>query len=231
MSASDGLVVFKWVSALGWKFITSPDQAPNQEVHLGCFKPKFHLLGTAQALHLRRESHPARFAPKREKSHSPSPPGTRDTVTRGAWHCSLSIPAQMAQLNLLGGRTPRHRRLHQCLLPRCPEHSWLVSPLLPTPQETAQHPWSPGHQRGPSVRGALAHWSALFESRHENFSFIRIIILPPPPLQPSKSSFPASLLLLPAASPFSPWNFPAAAELARQSGVLEKYIFGLICHA
>lgn len=48
------------------------------------------------------------------------------------------------------------------------------------PQETAQHPWSPGHQRGPSIRGPLAHWSALSESRHENFSLIRTIILPTP---------------------------------------------------
>ena len=213
-------------SALGWKFITSPDQVPNQEVHLGLT----HLLGTTQALHLCRELHPACFAPKRERSHSPSRPGTRDMVTRGAWHCLLSISAQMAQLNLPGGRTPRHRRLHQCLLLRCPEHSCLVSPLLSTPQETAQHPWSPGHQCGPSVRGpSLTGQLCLNRGMRISPSFAQSSCLPPHQL--SKSSFPASLLLLPAASPFSPWNFPAAAELARQSGVLEKYIFGLICHA
>ena len=101
------LGAFKRVSAPGWKFVTSPDQAPNQEVHLGHFKPRCHLSGTAQALHLRRELHPARFARKRERRRSPSPPTTRSTVTGGAWHRSLSIPAQMAQLNLPGGWTPR----------------------------------------------------------------------------------------------------------------------------
>lgn len=170
---------------------------------MGCFKPKCHLLGTAQALHLYRELHPACFVPKWERRHSLShphphtpPPGTCDTVTRGAWHCSLSIPAQMAQLNLPGSRTPRHRRLHQCLLQHCPEHSCLMSPLLPAPQETARHPRSPCHQRGPSLRGPLAHWSALFESRHENFSLVRTIILPSPPPPP-----PAIKILLPCLPP------------------------------
>lgn len=49
-------------------------------------------------------------------------------------------------------------------------------------------------------------------------------------------SFPRRLSLSPRVTPKpppppAPWNFPAAAGLVRQLGVLEKYIFGLICHA
>lgn len=48
--------------------------------------------------------------------------------------------------------------------------------------------------------------------------------LSPPPL-PVPQGHPKA-----APSP-APWNFPAAAGLVRQLGVLEKYIFGLICYA
>lgn len=144
-------------------------------------------------------------------------------MTRVAWHCWRSIPAQMAQLNLPGAPLPA---------PTLPTAQLSVSPLLPAPQETS---CSPDHQRGPSDRSLLVHWSALFEWWHENFSLICTIILPssPPPIPTPSHQYPPSLppSSFPAASPFSPWNFPAAAELARQSGVLEKYIFGLICHA
>lgn len=111
-------------------------------------------------------------------------PQTYNTVTRGAWHSSLSIPAQMAQLNLPGGRTPRHCWLRQCLLPRCPGHSCLLSPLLPTPWQSAQCLWCTGHQRGSSVRVPLLTGQlCLNRGMRISPSFAQSSCFPPPAIK------------------------------------------------
>lgn len=136
----------------------------------------------AQALHLHGNLHRVCFALKRERMHGRSPPGMHDTVTRGAWHCSRSILAQMAQLNLLGGQDA----------PAPPAAAVSCPPSSPPPGGPG-----PDHQHSPPPSGVPSLTCLLSLNRAMRISplFAQSFCLPPSP---------AIKILLPCLPPSSP---------------------------